>query len=381
MPVVTHLVRQFLPNRGGVEDTVLNLGLGLVQLGWDVRIVTLNRLFRAPETQLPDREEISGLQVIRIPFRGSTRYPLAPHALRHIASSDLVHVHSIEFFYDYLALTKPWHRKRLIATTHGGFFHTDFAARLKRVYFATATRASTMAYEQIVASSQQDAKLFGRLTSRVVTIETGVSIDKFSDCAAPEPTRTVIYFGRLSTNKQLPALIGLLAALRKISPDWSLIVAGAEFEESVSALAERARSLGVEKAVRFFPSPTDDDLAHLISTASYFVSLSAYEGFGITAVEAMSAGLVPILSDIPPFREFIRRAQKGLIVNATDLAAAAQAIAAFDATCPTRHRGGFIEAAAKYSWSTMTSAYAAEYGKLLSANAAPRRDARRYGSA
>jgi alpha-1,3-mannosyltransferase len=366
MPVVTHFVRQFLPNRGGVEDTVLHLGLGLAQLGWDVRIVTLNRLFRDAQTQLPDHDDVSGLRVIRIPFCGSTRYPIAPHALRHIGPSDLVHVHSIEFFYDFLALTKPWHRKKLIATTHGGFFHTDFAARLKRVYFAAATRASTLAYEQIVASSQQDAKLFRRLTSRVVTIETGVSIDKFSGCAAPEPTRTVIYFGRLSKNKQLPALIGLLAALQKISPDWSLIVAGAEFEESVSVLAERARSLGVDDAVRFFPSPTDDDLAHLISMASYFVSLSTYEGFGMTVVEAMSAGLVPILSDIPPFREFIRRADKGLVVDATDLAAAAQAIAAFDATSPTQDRGGLREAAAKYSWSNMTKAYAHEYEKILS---------------
>jgi alpha-1,3-mannosyltransferase len=366
MPVVVHFVRQFLPNRGGVEDTVLHLGLGLVQLGWDVHIVTLNRLFRDPQKQLPDHEEVSGLPVARIPFRGSTRYPIAPQVLRHIGPSDLVHVHAVDFFYDFLALTKPWHRKKLIATTHGGFFHTDFAARLKRVYFATVTRASTLAYEQIVASSQQDAKIFSRLTSRIATIETGVSIDKFSDCAAPEPTRTIIYFGRLSRNKHLPALIGLLAALRIISPDWSLIVAGTEFEESVSALAERARSLGVENAVRFFPSPTDDDLAHLISMASSFVSLSASEGFGITVVEAMSAGLVPILSDIPPFREFIRRAEKGLIVDATDLGAAAQAIAAFDATCPIKDRGVLIEAAAKYSWSNMTKAYASEYEKILS---------------
>src|SRR5258707_10784766 len=124
-----------------------------------------------------------------------------------------------------------------------------------------------MAYEQIVASSQQDAKIFRRLTSRIVTIETGASIDKFSACAAPEPTRTAIYFGRLSRNKHLPAVLGLLAALRDISPDWSLIVAGAEFEESVCALAERARSLGVEDAVRIFPSPTDDDLADLIGMA------------------------------------------------------------------------------------------------------------------
>jgi alpha-1,3-mannosyltransferase len=311
-------------------------------------------------------ETIAGLPVTRIPFRGSTRYPIAPQVLSCLGESDIVHVHAIDFFYDFLALTKPLHRKKLVVTTHGGFFHTEFFARFKHVYFATMTRLSALAYEKIVASSQNDAEMFGRLTSHVITIESGVSIDKFLDCAARERTRTIIYFGRLSKNKRLPTLIAFLAALRKISVDWSLIVAGTEIGETVSALAECARSLGVENAVRFFSSPTDADLARLIATASYFVSLSAHEGFGISVVEAMSAGLVPILSDIPPFREFIRRAAKGLLVDASDLEAAAHAVAAFDATRATTYRDDLIAAATKYSWSSMTKAYLVEYASILS---------------
>lgn len=343
----------------------MHLSLGLVGLGWDVRIVTLDRLFRALKTRLPATETIAGLPVIRIPFRGSTRYPIAPQVLSCLGDSDIVHVHCIDFFYDFLALTKPLHRKKLIVTTHGGFFHTDFAARLKRVYFATATRLSALAYEKFVASSQSDAELFRRLTSRLVTIETGVSVDKFANCAARDATRTMIYFGRLSQNKRLPRLLALLAALRKIAPDWSLIIAGTEFEETFAGLAECAGSLGVEAAVRFFPAPTDSDLARLIGGASYFVSLSAYEGFGVSVVEAMSAGLVPILSDIPPFREFIRRAGRGLLVDPSDLATLAQVVNAFDATHPTNDRDDFIAAAAKYSWSRMTEAYLSEYLGVL----------------
>jgi alpha-1,3-mannosyltransferase len=364
VPLATQVVRQFLPNRGGVEDTVLHLSLGLVGLGWDVRIVTLDRLFRALKTRLPATETITGLPVIRIPFRGSTRYPIAPQVLSCLGDSDIVHVHCIDFFYDFLALTKPLHCKKLIVTTHGGFFHTDFAARLKRVYFATATRLSALAYEKFVASSQSDAELFRWLTSRLVTIETGVSVDKFADCAARDATRTMIYFGRLSQNKRLPRLLALLAALRKIA-DWSLIIAGTEFEETFAGLAECAGSLGVEAAVRFFPAPTDSDLARLIGAASYFVSLSAYEGFGVSIVEAMSAGLVPILSDIPPFREFIRRAGRGLLVDPSDLAAVAQAVTAFDASRPTKDRADLIAAAAEYSWSRMTEAYLSEYTRIV----------------
>jgi alpha-1,3-mannosyltransferase len=93
VPLATQVIRQFLPNRGGVEETVLHLSLGLVGLGWDVRIVTLDRLFRALETRLPATETIAGLPVIRIPFRGSTRYPIAPKVLSCLGESDIVHVH------------------------------------------------------------------------------------------------------------------------------------------------------------------------------------------------------------------------------------------------------------------------------------------------
>jgi alpha-1,3-mannosyltransferase len=368
MAVVTHVVKQFLPNRGGLEDVVFHLGLGQAQLGWDVRIVTLDRLFRNLLARLPEREEIAGLKVTRISFSGSTRYPIAPQVLLHIAQSDIVHVHAIEFFFDFLALTKPLHRKKLIATTHGGFFHTPFASRLKRIYFPTITRLSTMAYEKIVASSPSDAEMFRRLTSRVVTIETGVNLTKFSDCAARAHSRTMIYFGRLSSNKRIPLLISLLAELRKISPDWTLIVAGTEFEETISGLTEHARKLGIDDAVRFISSPSDSDLAQIIGKASYFASLSAYEGFGISVVEAMAAGLVPILSDIAPFREFVRRAGGGLIVRANNLRSAAEAIVAFDLAHPTKDRAKFIEAAAKYGWTGVTEAYLAEYESILSAS-------------
>jgi alpha-1,3-mannosyltransferase len=175
----------------------------------------------------------------------------------------------------------------------------------------------------------------------------------------------MIYFGRLSKNKCLPSLLFLLAALRDISPDWSLIVAGTEFDETFFALSELARRLRVENAVRFVVSPADSCLAELIGQASYFTMLSSYEAFGISVVEAMSAGLVPILSDIPPFREFIRRAGRGLLVDVSNIPVAARTIAAFDANDPTVHRVDYIAAAAKYSWSRMTDAYLDEYRSIL----------------
>ena len=102
-PLVTHVVRQFLPNRGGLEDVVANLCRQLPPLGYRTRVVTLDRLFVDPETVLPAQETIEGIEVVRIPWRGSNRYPIAPQVFQHLADADLIHVHAVDFFFDALA--------------------------------------------------------------------------------------------------------------------------------------------------------------------------------------------------------------------------------------------------------------------------------------
>ena len=47
-PLIVHVVRQFLPNRGGLEDVVYNLARHSLQAGYRVRVVTLNSLTVMP---------------------------------------------------------------------------------------------------------------------------------------------------------------------------------------------------------------------------------------------------------------------------------------------------------------------------------------------
>ena len=61
---------------------------------------------------------------------------------------------------------------------------------------------------------------------------------------------------------------------------------------------------------------------------SVIASASEYEGFGLAAVEGMSAGLFPLLSDIPTFRHLVKRAGVGMFVDFSDAEAAADAFIA-----------------------------------------------------
>ena len=374
-PRVVHVVRQFSPSVGGLEDCVLNLArVQQAELGLSTRVVTLDRLFRAPGETLAPTDVIAGVPVTRIPWRGSSRYPLAPSVLGQIRDADLVHVHGIDFFFDFLAATRILHGKRLVASTHGGFFHTSFASGLKRIYFQTVTRMSCRAYDRIIACSEQDAQTFARITpGNLVTVENGVDIAKFAGAASPVPLRTLIAYGRFARHKRLETLFALLEALRGTGEDWRLIVAGVEGEVRGGDLASAAHAHGVEAATQIVIGPSPSDLRTLIGQASYFVSPSAYEGFGLAAVEGLSAGLVPVLSGIAPFRRLLAQAPGGLAFapDAPEPAAAAlreqhQRWLSGDAAGDVR--GVMMAAAQPFDWRGAAKRYSEAYGFATSGN-------------
>src|SRR3954465_2081466 len=146
MPRVTHVVRQYLPSIGGMEEVVRNIALHQLKTGQKgTRVITLNRLFRTAKQDtapalLPSREIIDGIEVVRLPYYGSSRYPICPSILSELGDADVIHVHGVDFFYDFLAATQWLHKRPLVLSTHGGFFHTAFASTAKTVFFKTITK-------------------------------------------------------------------------------------------------------------------------------------------------------------------------------------------------------------------------------------------------
>ena len=212
---VMHVVRQYSPSMGGMEDVVQNIARQQRENGQIPRIVTLNRLFRNSTEFLAPDAVVDGVGVMRLPFRGTSRYPLCPQVLQYVGDADVIHVHGVDFFFDYLAATKPIHRRPLVASTHGGFFHTAFASRLKKVYFNTVTRASCMAYDKIIATSDNDGAIFQDIVKppKLEVIENGVNVEKYRGLASATPTQTLIYFGRWSVNKGLLETLALFGQL------------------------------------------------------------------------------------------------------------------------------------------------------------------------
>lgn len=367
---IVHVVRQFHPAVGGLEGVVASLAAAQVAKGHDVRVVTLNRIFNSPGAdRLPPIDWLGGVEIVRVPYFGSTRYPIAFSVIRHIRDADIVHVHGIDFFFDYLAWTEPFHRRRLVVSTHGGFFHTGFAARLKRIYFNTVTRLSLSWYAGVAAVGVSDETLFKSIRSRgLCLIENGVDVDKFAGASAPVSSKALVAVGRLSSNKRLDQAIAFLAALHKIDPEWTLTIAGRSWDVSADSLRQLADRLGVGRSVRVIESPPDAVVRKTMGSASAFISASEYEGFGLVLVEAMSAGLWPVVSPIPPFTHLAGKTGIGTVADFADPDSAARKfLGDWASVSPNyaRMRRAAMDAAAAFNWRAVSERYESFYASVL----------------
>lgn len=318
--------RVFWPNLGGIEKHVQWLGEHLVRRGHHVDVVTLDRSFE-DGSAYPAFDTLGDIRVYRVPFRGSTRYPLAPRVARFAAGYDVVHVHAIDFLADWLVATRRWHGRPVVLSTHGGFFHTAFAAGAKKLWFHTMTRRLVRRVDALVYTSDQDQELFAPLTDRGRLVRTGVEMEPWASLTtAPDPSLAVTV-GRVDSHKGIAALLRALAWVRDHDdrPFTARIIGPEVVPGLVAELTRSAESLRLGDRVRFEGKLPQEDLVEAVRTAGLGLWPAEYESFGISVVEAMAAGVVPVLNDIRAFRYF-HLPGKSELVRFDDAAAAGAAI-------------------------------------------------------
>jgi alpha-1,3-mannosyltransferase len=311
---IVHVVRQYAPAIGGLENFVKALAEQQSQTGMSVTVITLNRSYSSGETYL-EYEKINDVNVIRIPYRGSKRYPIAPKVFSHIPRDGIVHVHCTDFFSDFLAITKPFHGAKLVLSTHGGFFHTGYASSVKNIYFNTITRLSLLAYKQIFACSVGDLEKFSTITNKAVLIENGVDVNRFlkSEAIKSEGSIRFAFVGRLSSNKGLDKLVDTYTAVFNQRSSWSLVIIGNDFDGLASALNERISNNGMKEQIEIRSGLTNEELEQETLKSHFVASASEYEGFGMAVIEGMAAGMIPIVSNISSFEKIIQDSGLGLI--------------------------------------------------------------------
>ena len=119
----------------------------------------------------------------------------------------------------------------------------------------------------------------------------------------------VIYLGTLQPRKNIENLIKAIPQVSQRFNKLKWVIAGKKgwLYQSIFSLAKK---LNIEKKLIFTDFVPDEEIPSLLAGAKLFVLPSFYEGFGITAIEAMACGTPVLVSHNSSLPEVVGRAGK-----------------------------------------------------------------------
>ena len=225
-------------------------------------------------------------------------------------SADVIHVNGL-IFPQLVATIREKARARIVVQHHGGEFPIRGSGlvglwqrqRWKRG-LAAADAFSFTAAEQAepwrAAGVLGDQRVIEIIEASTTMREVGRERARTAVAASGSPL--ILWVGRLTTNKDpLTVLDGLERALPTLPDARVLMVFGDD--TLIESVDERVRqSPLLADKVTLVGSVHRDEIANYYGAADVFVSGSHSEGSGYALIEAMSAGVVPIVTNIPSFR-------------------------------------------------------------------------------
>lgn len=195
---------------------------------------------------------------------------------------------------------------------------------------AERTEAALRGADRVIAPSEASRRQvlegYGLSPAKVVTVPYGVDVDRFRpnrtggralvQCCLGEDRPYVLFTSVVHPRKNLGALREAMSRLARAGyPHALALVASPALDRPDSDDLQReavAHLPGAPNRIAVVSDPTDDDLAALMAEADVYCLPSLFEGFGLTALEAMACGTPVVVSDRGALPEVVGDA--GLVV-------------------------------------------------------------------
>ena len=211
----------------------------------------------------------------------------------------------------------------------------------------------------------------GLSPNKLIVIPNGVDAARFTSAQPADLTqfgisagsRTVLTVGRLDPQKGLGDLVEAAALVASRIPQAQFLIVGEGPERSRIERDISARGLGDRVHLAGWRA----DIPEIMAAGSVLVLSSHWEGLPNVVLEGMAAGLPVVATRVEGVNELVIEGQTGLLVRAQSPDQLALAIEQI-LTDPEQTRlfgeAGRRRVQAEFSWTAMTSRYAAQYESL-----------------
>jgi glycosyltransferase involved in cell wall biosynthesis len=161
------------------------------------------------------------------------------------------------------------------------------------------------------------ARTIYRITRPMTVIRSGIRLEKFVHVSEAKLVKTyqLLILGRLTEQKGHRYALRALANLQET--EWKLSIVGEG--ELKKKLQDEVQRLGLEERVTFFP-PTPQ-VPEFLEKSDVLLIPSVWEGLGVVAMEAMSAGRIVVASNVGGLREVIHDQKDGFLCEAKNITA------------------------------------------------------------
>lgn len=244
---------------------------------------------------------------------------------------------------------------------HPEWFRPREGMRRRWLTRHVARRAKVVLTDSQFSAGEIEA-LYGIPAERITVIPVGVTSRATNVPVPREPL--VLYAGSIFNRRNLPDLLAAFTRVVRVVPDAKLTVIGDDRTWPPQPLASLAASHGIQSAVEFRHYVTDEELASLYARASAFAFLSSYEGFGLTPLEALAAGVPIVVADTPVAREVYGDAAAFVPLHDVDATAAALSGFLTDPATTAAQLARAPSVLARYSWTTAADRTLAEIERV-----------------
>ncbi|MGV3629941.1 MAG: glycosyltransferase [Bacteroidota bacterium] len=260
-------------------------------------------------------EEICNFQCVKQSFRVDFR-KLSPVSVKknikllkgilEELKPDIIHIHQINrlaYFTTKAAqklnipcVSTAWGSDVLLVPKQNTFFRHLVKKSLERSKIVTADA------QAMIDEMQQLAPSTGKYVHLQYGIKTVQSL----------PKENIIYSNRLHEKLyRIDSIITYFADFYQFYPDWRLVIAGKGSE--TEKLKKLVADFGLNEQVEFAGWLNPAENYSWYGRSRMYVSIPLSDGTSVSVLEAMSAGCIPVVSDLPVSHEWIENKVNGII--------------------------------------------------------------------